>query len=147
VGDTLPANIRLKGYMDGQISNFNLTNLVSENGETEGLAAANGKWKLLFFYPADFTTVCPTECLEMKEFYEDFEKVNTEIFGVSTDPVNIHKAWIDYYFGPMPYPLLADTDRKLTNMFNFWSEDEGVALRGTVILNPENKIVFISAQE
>ncbi|MGL5831181.1 MAG: redoxin domain-containing protein, partial [Candidatus Altimarinota bacterium] len=113
----------------------------------EEQAIAKGKWKLLFFYPADFTTVCPTECLALKEFYSAFESLNTEVIGISTDPVNIHKAWVAYYFGPLPYPLLADTNHKLASMFDFWSEEEGVALRGTVILNPENKIVFMSAQE
>jgi peroxiredoxin 2/4 len=134
VGETLPSDLQFKGYFDKQISDIDLND-------------TDGKWKLLFFYPADFTTVCPTECLALKEFYPEFKNLNTEVYGISTDPVNVHKAWVDYYFGPMPYALLADPDHKLASMFDFWSEKEGVALRGTAILNPENQIVFMSAQE
>lgn len=147
VGDTLPNNLELKGYYNEQVSAINLTDKFAENGQAQATAMAKGKWKLLFFYPADFTTVCPTECLALREFYSAFESLNTEVFGISTDPVSIHKAWVDYYFGPLPYPLLADTNHKLASLFDFWSEEEGVAIRGTVIVNPENKIVYISAQE
>lgn len=147
VGDILPNNLELKGYFNEQVSAINLTDKVGESGQAEATAMAKGKWKLLFFYPADFTTVCPTECIALREFYSAFENLNTEVFGISTDPVSIHKAWVDYYFGPLPYPLLADTNHKLADLFDFWSEEEGVVLRGTVIVNPENKIVYASAQE
>ena len=98
-----------------------------------------GKWVVLFFYPADFTFVCPTELQELQEHYVEFQKMNTEVFGVSTDTVFAHKAWHDHSpaIKSVGYPMIADPTGNLTREFGVYIEEEGIARRGTFIIDPE----------
>ncbi|QQS21398.1 MAG: redoxin domain-containing protein [Candidatus Moraniibacteriota bacterium] len=98
-----------------------------------------GKWMVLFFYPADFTFVCPTELEDLADHYEEFQKLNTEVFGVSTDTVYVHKAWHDHSpaIAKVRYPLVADRSARLAQFCGVYLEEEGVALRGTFLLDPD----------
>ncbi|GAA5083508.1 MAG: peroxiredoxin [Alcaligenaceae bacterium] len=101
-----------------------------------------GKWSVFVFYPADFTFVCPTELEDLADHYEEFQKLGVEIFSVSTDTHFCHKAWHDTSeaIGKVKYPMLADPTHQLSRNFQVLIEEEGVALRGTFIVNPEGQI-------
>ena len=101
-----------------------------------------GKWSIFFFYPADFTFVCPTELGDLADRYEEFKKIGAEIYSVSEDTHFVHKAWADATetIGKIQYPMLADPTGKLARMFEVLIEEEGLALRGTFIVNPEGEI-------
>lgn len=101
-----------------------------------------GKWSVFVFYPADFTFVCPTELEDLAENYAEFQKYGVEIFSVSTDTHFAHKAWHDTSdaIGKVNYPMLADPTHQLARNFQVLIEEEGLALRGTFIVNPEGQI-------
>lgn len=101
-----------------------------------------GKWSIFFFYPADFTFVCPTELGDLADHYEEFKKIGAEIYSVSEDTHFVHKAWADATetIGKIQYPMLADPTGKLARMFEVLIEEEGLALRGTFIVNPKGEI-------
>jgi peroxiredoxin len=101
-----------------------------------------GKWSIFFFYPADFTFVCPTELGEMADKYETFKKMGVEIYSVSTDTHFVHKAWHDTSetIKKIQYPMLADPTGHLTRAFGVHIEEEGLAYRGTFLVNPEGLI-------
>lgn len=103
-----------------------------------------GKWLILFFYPADFTFVCPTELGEMADKYAEFQKLDAEILSVSTDTAFVHKAWHDNSpaIGKIEYPMAADPTGKLCKEFGVYITNEGLALRGTFVLNPEGELSF-----
>jgi len=102
-----------------------------------------GKWSVMVFYPADFTFVCPTELSDLADLYEDFQRINTEVYAVSTDSHFVHKAWYDASetIRKVKFPMLADPTGKLCREFGVYIEDEGMALRGSFVINPEGKIV------
>ncbi|MCP9611025.1 alkyl hydroperoxide reductase subunit C [Coprobacter tertius] len=102
-----------------------------------------GKWSVFFFYPADFTFVCPTELEDLANKYEDFQKAGCEIYSVSCDTHFVHKAWHDTSktIQKIHYPMLADPTGVLARGFDVMIENEGVAERGTFIVNPEGRIV------
>ncbi len=101
-----------------------------------------GKWSIFFFYPADFTFVCPTELGDMADKYEAFKKMGVEVYGVSTDTHFTHKAWHDTSetIKKIKYPMLADPTGHLSRSFGVYIEEEGLAYRGTFLVNPEGKI-------
>lgn len=101
-----------------------------------------GKWSVFFFYPADFTFVCPTELGDLADVYESFKETGTEIYSVSTDTHFVHKAWADASetIAKVTYPMLADPRAILSKAFDVYIEDEGLALRGTFIVNPDGII-------
>lgn len=103
------------------------------------LSGYKGKWMVLFFYPADFTFVCPTELEELADNYEKFKQMNVEVFGVSTDTVFVHKAWHDHSpaIKKVTYPMIADPTGDLTREFGVYIEEEGMARRGTFIVDPD----------
>lgn len=104
---------------------------------TISLEDYKGKWLVVFFYPLDFTFVCPTEIKEFREYYEEFKKLNAEVIGGSTDSVYSHKAWIEQELGELPFPLFADKNMIMSMDYEVLQEEEGVALRGTFIIDPE----------
>ncbi|MFT7581666.1 MAG: peroxiredoxin [Myxococcota bacterium] len=101
-----------------------------------------GKWSVFFFYPADFTFVCPTELGDLADNYETFKAMGVEIYSVSTDTHFAHKAWHDTSdtVGKVNYPMLGDPTATLARNFNVLIEEEGLALRGTFVVNPEGEI-------
>jgi alkyl hydroperoxide reductase subunit AhpC len=106
----------------------------------------NRKWKLIFFFPSAYTFVCPTECLGLLENFEEFQKLNIDIYAVSGDLANTLQAWNKTYFGGLPYTLVADPALTLAEQFGFAKFDEKVPYRGTVVVDPNGVIKFISAQ-
>ena len=102
-----------------------------------------GKWSVFFFYPADFTFVCPTELEDLANKYEEFKKIGCEIYSVSCDTHFVHKAWHDASatIKKIQYPMLADPTGALARDFDVMIEADGLAERGSFIVNPEGKIV------
>jgi len=98
-----------------------------------------GKWLILFFYPADFTFVCPTELGELADKYEKFKELNAEIISISTDTAFVHKAWHDSspIIKKINYPMLADPTHKICEEYGTYLEKEGISLRATFLINPE----------
>jgi peroxiredoxin (alkyl hydroperoxide reductase subunit C) len=101
-----------------------------------------GKWSIFFFYPADFTFVCPTELGDMADNYGEFQKMGVEVYSVSTDTHFTHKAWHDTSdtIGKIKFPMLADPTGKLSRDFGVYIEEAGLAYRGTFLVNPEGEI-------
>lgn len=101
-----------------------------------------GKWGVFFFYPADFTFVCPTELEDLADTYSEFNDLGCEIYSVSTDTHFVHKAWADASstIQKIQYPMLADPAGVLSRFFGVMVEEEGQALRGTFVINPAGVI-------
>ncbi len=102
-----------------------------------------GKWLILFFYPADFTFVCPTELEELADHYDEIKKLKAEVVSVSTDTAFVHKAWHDVSpaIKKIKFPMAADPTGILSREFGVYIEEEGLALRGTFIINPEGELI------
>lgn len=105
-------------------------------------ADLKGKWSVVVFYPADFTFVCPTELGDLADHYDTFKAMNVEIYSVSTDTHFTHKAWHDTSdtISKITYPMIADPTGAITRNFDVMIEEEGAALRGTFVINPEGQI-------
>lgn len=108
-----------------------------------------GKWRIVFFYPADFTFVCPTELEEMADHYEKFKALNTEVVSFSTDTVFVHKAWHDASeaIKKITFPMGADPTGNIARSFGTYIEEEGVSLRGTFIIDPEGVVRSIEIND
>lgn len=108
-------------------------------------AELKGKWSVFFFYPADFTFVCPTELGDLADNYEEFRKLGVEIYSVSTDKHFTHKAWHDSSetIGRIQYPMIGDPTLAISRNFEVLIEEDGVAERGTFVVDPEGKIQII----
>ncbi len=105
-------------------------------------ADLKGKWSVVVFYPADFTFVCPTELGDLADHYATFKSLGVEVYSVSTDTHFTHKAWHDTSdtIGKITYPMIADPTGAITRNFEVMIEEEGLALRGTFVINPEGQI-------
>ncbi|MCM3749878.1 peroxiredoxin [Paenibacillus pasadenensis] len=111
------------------------------------LSDYRGKWLVFFFYPLDFTFVCPTEITALSDAAEEFKKLNTEILGVSIDSIHSHKAWIntsknDNGLGQLNFPLAADITKQVSRDYGVLIEEEGIALRGLFIIDPEGELKY-----
>ena len=102
-----------------------------------------GKWSVFFFYPADFTFVCPTELSDLQDKYEEFKSAGCEVYAVSCDTHFVHKAWHDSseLIKELTYPMLGDPTHALAKDFDVFIEADGISERGTFIINPQGKIV------
>jgi len=111
----------------------------NESIDTISLKTYHGKWVILFFYPADFTFVCPTELKELADNYETFKKLNTEVLSVSTDTAFVHKAWHDQSetIKQITFPMIADPTRKICISYGTLIEHEGLSLRATFVIDPK----------
>lgn len=112
-------------------------------------ADLKGKWSVVVFYPADFTFVCPTELGDLADNYAAFKELGVEIYGVSTDTHFTHKAWHDTSdtIRKVQYPLVGDPTATLARNFQVLIEEEGLALRGTFVINPEGLIKIIEVHD
>jgi len=101
-----------------------------------------GKWAVLFFYPADFTFVCPTELGDVADHYDEFKSLGVEIYAISTDSHFCHKAWHDSSdtINKIRYPMISDNTFTISRSFNVLREGEGRADRGTFIVDPDGII-------
>lgn len=125
-----------------EIKPFNAT--AYHNGEFVPVSDADlkGKWSVVFFYPADFTFVCPTELGDVADHYEALQKMGVEVYSVSTDTHFTHKAWHDASdtIKKIKFPMIGDPTGSISRNFEVMIEEEGLALRGTFVINPEGII-------
>ncbi len=108
------------------------------------LREARGRWLVLFFYPADFTFVCPTEVTGFSQLAGDFAREKAIIYGVSVDSVDSHRDWAQE-LGGISYPLLSDADKKVSRAYQVLHPKEGVAIRATYVIDPAGVIQHITA--
>jgi peroxiredoxin len=103
-----------------------------------------GKWAIFFFYPADFSFVCPTELEDLANHYEDLQKLGVEVYSVSTDTHFVHKAWHDdsKAIAKVKYTMLGDPNGALSKNFNALNEESGLAHRATFLVDPQGNIQF-----
>ena len=117
-----------------------------QNNEIRTISKADtlGKWSLFFFYPADFTFVCPTELEDLQNKYAEFQKIGAEIYSVSCDTHFVHKAWHESSerIGKVQYPMIGDPTGRLAKELDVYIEDAGQAERGTFVINPEGEVVL-----
>jgi len=99
------------------------------------------KWLVLFFYPLDFTFVCPTEITEFSARYDEFKKLDADVLGMSTDSVHSHKAWLKE-LGELRYPLLSDMNHTISEDYGVLIAEQGIALRGTFIVDPDGVLRY-----
>lgn len=125
VGEVIP-DFELEAYHDDAIKKLKLSDY-------------KNRWLILFFYPADFTFVCPTELEEMAGLYGEFQKGGAEILSISTDTKWAHKAWHDTSkaVGKIKFPMVADPTGNLCRAFGTYIENEGVSLRGSFVIDPQ----------
>ncbi len=124
------SDFKVQAYVDGKFKEVTLEDV-------------KGRWSVFFFYPADFTFVCPTELEDLADKYEDFQKIGCDIYSVSCDTHYVHKAWHDTSdrIKKIRYPMLADPTGKLARDFDVMIEADGLAERGDFIVNPDGVIV------
>ena len=127
-----------------KVGDFKLQAYYKDEFKTYSQEDLRGKWSVLFFYPADFTFVCPTELEDLADMYSQFQEINCDIYSVSTDSHFVHKAWHDVSerVKKVQYPMLADPTGQLTRALEVYIEDSGMAERGTFVINPEGEIVL-----
>ena len=118
---------------------FKMQALVGSEFRDITLSEFHGRWIVLFFYPLDFTFVCPTEVTEFSRRHNEFVAVNAVVIGGSTDSVHSHKAWTKE-IGELKYPLFSDITRETSRRYGVLLEEKGTALRGTFIIDPEGKL-------
>jgi peroxiredoxin (alkyl hydroperoxide reductase subunit C) len=132
-----------------QIKPFKATAYV--NGKFVDVSEENfkGVWSVLMFYPADFTFVCPTELEDLASLQPEFAKLGVNVYGASTDTHFAHKAWADTSdaIKKVNYPLIGDPTGALTRNFDVMIEEEGLALRGTFVINPEGVIKVMEVHD
>ncbi len=129
VGNNAPT-WKMEGVKDGEFHTYTLQDY-------------KGKWLVMFFYPLDFTFVCPTEIKGFSKEADKFKELNAEVVGVSTDSVHSHKAWIERDFKDgLSLPLLSDITKDVSMSHGVLLEDEGIALRGTFIIDPEGVVRY-----
>ncbi len=108
------------------------------------LSDSRGRWVVLFFYPADFTFVCPTEIAGFHRHLDAFRKLGVDILGVSVDSIESHRAWAQE-LGGIDYPLLSDVDRAVSTAFGVLDQQAGVARRVTFIIDPAGVVAYVVA--
>jgi len=139
VGDTLPA--------------FDLVAVTGNDPATSFERRTNasdpGKWKVIFFWPKDFTFVCPTEIAAFGKLNGDFNDRDAVIYGVSTDSDFVHLSWRKSHedLQDLPFPMLSDIKRELSTALGILDKNEGVALRATFVVDPEGIIRFASVND
>ncbi len=133
---------KLETLINTQVTDFKVQAYQNEEFKEVSQDDLKGKWSIFFFYPADFTFVCPTELGDMADKYEEFQKMGVEVYSVSTDTHFTHKAWHDASetIKKIKYPMLADPTGYLSRAFGVYIEEEGLAYRGTFLVNPEGQI-------
>ena len=127
IGDPAP-EFKVKGILRGQVADYSL-------------AGNKGKWLVLFFYPADFTFICPTEVAGFSKTAKEFAAESAAVVGVSVDSIDSHRSWAEE-LGGLQCPLLSDEDKRISRAYGVLDEREGVALRATFIINPAGIICY-----
>ena len=128
VGATAP-EFTLKGIDRGRVGDYSLK-------------LYRGRWVVLFFYPADFSFICPTEVTGFSKTVGEFRAEEAEILGVSVDSLETHRAWAEE-LGGINYPLLSDADKKVSRLYGVLEEDAGVSQRATAIIHPDGEVKYL----
>lgn len=128
IGEKAP-ELTLQGVAQGKVSSYSLSSF-------------KGKWLVLFFYPADFTFICPTEITGFSQLAAEFRAEACEIVGVSVDSVDSHRKWAEE-LGGVNYPLLSDPEKVVSRAYAVLDEKEGVACRATFLINPSGEISYV----
>jgi alkyl hydroperoxide reductase subunit AhpC len=112
-------------------------------GEIEKLEFKKGKWTILFFYPADFTFVCPTELADLAQKQETLKAMGVDVYGISTDSAYSHLVWLrsEAVLKDIKFPMISDIKKEISEIFGLLNYESGMALRGTVVINPDGKFV------
>jgi alkyl hydroperoxide reductase subunit AhpC len=128
--------------MIGQIVPDLVVEALMPSGEFQKLRLSDvfKQWTVLFFWPLDFTFVCPTEIRGYNKLASEFEAAGATLLGASVDSVYTHRAWTENGLGKMAFPLIGDVNRRLSRTFGVLLEEEGVAARATFIINPEGRV-------
>jgi peroxiredoxin (alkyl hydroperoxide reductase subunit C) len=132
----------MQPIINSQLPEFKVEAYQDGNFKTVTDKDVLGKWAIFFFYPADFTFVCPTELGDMADYYDKFKAMGVEVYSVSTDSHFVHKAWHDASdtIKKIKYPMLADSTFSISRALGVLIEEDGRAYRGTFVFNPEGKI-------
>jgi peroxiredoxin 2/4 len=128
IGQKAP-EFTLKGILNGKTAEYSLRQF-------------KGKWLVLFFYPADFTFICPTEVTGFSRLVPEFRSEQGEVLGVSVDSIESHRKWADE-LGGIHYPLLSDDEKKVSRAYGVLDEKAGVAARATFIINPAGEVSYL----
>jgi alkyl hydroperoxide reductase subunit AhpC len=128
IGEKAPEFV-LKGISQDRVADYSLQSF-------------GGKWLVLFFYPADFTFICPTEVTGFSKLAGDFRAEGAEILGISVDSIDSHRNWARE-LGGVDYPLLSDEAKSVSRAYEVLDEKEGVSCRGTFIVTPTAEISYI----
>lgn len=139
----------MQTIINQEIPQFSVEAFVDGDFKKVTDADLKGKWSILFFYPADFTFVCPTELVDMAENYDKFKELGAEVYSVSTDSQFTHKAWHDASdsIRKVRFPMLSDKTGVLSEYFGVLNPDDFMAYRGTFVVNPEGKIKIAEVQD
>jgi peroxiredoxin 2/4 len=128
--------------MGSKAPEFNLKGLRAGKVADYSLQSFSGKWLVLFFYPADFTFICPTEVTGFSKMAGEFRAEEAEVLGASVDSIETHRSWIDE-LGGIDYPLLSDSDKTMSRDYGVLIEKEAVSARATFILNPARDVNYL----
>ena len=122
-----------------------VTDAVVGDGEIAKISLQDykGKWVVLFFYPLDFTFVCPTELTQFRDRLIDFTAAEAQVLGCSVDSVHSHQRWLKDDLGNLGYPLLSDLTKRISRDYGVLIESAGIATRGTFIIDPDQTIQYI----
>jgi peroxiredoxin (alkyl hydroperoxide reductase subunit C) len=131
-----------KSIINSTVQPFNATAFHQGDFTDVSDADLKGKWSVVMFYPADFTFVCPTELGDMADYYEQLQGMGVEVYSVSTDTHFTHKAWHDSSdtINKIKFPMIGDPTGIISRNFGVMIEEDGLALRGTFVINPEGEI-------
>jgi peroxiredoxin len=135
----------MKSLINSEVLPFNATAFHAGQFVPVSDADLHGKWSVVFFYPADFTFVCPTELADLADNYAEFKKLGVEIYSVSTDTHFTHKAWHDSSdsIRKINYVMVGDPTGVISRNFGVMIEEAGLAERGTFVIDPQGKIQII----
>jgi peroxiredoxin (alkyl hydroperoxide reductase subunit C) len=121
---------------------FRVTGVLHGGTREYALEHLSGKWLVLFFYPADFTFICPTEVVGFSKAVAQFKTEQAEVWGVSVDSIDSHRKWADE-LGGIDCPLLSDNGRRLSRLYGVLDEKEGVSMRATFIINAAGEVTYV----
>lgn len=118
---------------------------VVDNGDFKDISLSDykGKWVVLYFYPLDFTFVCPTEITQFRDHLPAFKEAGAEVIGCSVDSVHSHKRWLKDDLGNLGYPLIGDVTKQVSRDYGVLLQDKGIATRGTFVIDPEGHIQYM----
>lgn len=139
----------MASIINSEIPDFKVQAYHHGEFKTVSRSDLKGKWSVFFFYPADFTFVCPTELGDMADHYDEFKKAGVEVYSVSTDTHFVHKAWHDASetIKKIQFPMLADPTGALSKAFGVYIDEEGLAYRGTFVVDPSGKIKVVEMHD